>query len=68
MYLQEPIYKNRSQDLTAGAMMWLQEQDVALGVKMCLQDELLKSTFSGFCRNLDLFRFTVFRSPFTLYY
>ena len=39
MQLQEPIYDNRSQDVTAGAMMLLQEQDVAAGVKMWLQDE-----------------------------
>ena len=28
MQLQEPIYDNRSQDGTAEALMWLQEQDV----------------------------------------
>ena len=30
--LQEPIYDNRIQDVTTGAMMWLQEQDMAARV------------------------------------
>ena len=53
MKLQEQIHNNRSQYVTAGAMMWLQEQDLAAGVKMWLQDKLLKLSFSSFCRNLD---------------
>ena len=36
--LQEPIHDYRSQDVTAVAMMKLQEQDVAAGVKMWLHD------------------------------
>ena len=36
--LQEPIHDYWSQDVTAGAMMWLQEQDVASGVKMLLEE------------------------------
>ena len=38
MQLQEPIHEYRSQDLTVGAMMWLQEQDVAAELKMWLQE------------------------------
>ena len=34
MQLKEPIYDNRSQDMTAGGMMRLLEQDVAERVKM----------------------------------
>ena len=45
--------------------MWLQEQDVAAGVNMWLQDKLLKSSFSGFVAILDFFRFTIFLSHFT---
>ena len=55
MWLQEPIYDNKSRDSTVGAMMWLQEQDMAAGVKMWLQDKLLKSSFLAFCR---YFRFS----------
>ena len=40
--------------MTAGVMIWLQEQYVAAGVKMWLTDKLLKSSVSGFCR---IFRF-----------
>ena len=42
--------------MTAGAMMWLKEQDVAAGVKMRLQDKLLKRSFSGFCLDFRLFK------------
>ena len=41
----------RSQDVTAGAMMMLQEQDVAAGVKMWLQEKLFKISFLLFWRN-----------------
>ena len=58
----ETVYDNMSQDLTAGAMMRLQEQDVAAGVHMWLQDKLLASSFSSFCRNFRFFRFRVFLS------
>ena len=68
MQLQETIYDNRSHNVTAGAMMWLQEQDVAAGVMMWLQDKLLKSSFSGFYHNIIFFfDFTLFRSRFTWY-
>ena len=50
MWLQESIYDNSSQNVTAGAVMWLQEQDVAAGVKMSLQDTLLKRSFLKLCR------------------
>ena len=49
--------------MIAGAMMWLQEQDVAAGVKMWLQDKLVKSSFSGFCRNLRFFEIQGLSEP-----
>ena len=42
MKLQEQIYDNRSQDVTEAAMMWLQEQDMAAGVNMWPQENLVK--------------------------
>ena len=36
--------------------MWLQEQDMAAGVQMWLQDKLLKISFSGFCHNFRFFQ------------
>ena len=52
MQLQEPIYDNMSQDVTAEAMIWLQQLDVDAGVKMGLQDNLQNNRCLGFCRNL----------------
>ena len=40
--------------MTAGAMLWLKEKDVAAGVKMWLQEKLFKSSFLGICCGLDL--------------
>ena len=40
--------------MTVETILWLHEQDEAAGVKMWLQDKLVKSIFSGFCCN---FRF-----------
>ena len=60
MELQEPIYDNMSQDVTAGAVMWLQEQDVAVGVKMRLHDKLLKKNFGL----LSLFLVVQISQPF----
>ena len=36
--------------------MWLQEQNVAAGVKMWLQDKLLKSSFSVICCDFIFFQ------------
>ena len=52
--------------MTAGAMMWLKEQDVAAGVKMRLQDKLLKRSFSGFCLDFRLFKFQGVLEPLYL--
>ena len=49
MQLQEPIYDHRSQDATAEALMWLQEQCVAAGIKIWLNNKLLKSSWFRFC-------------------
>ena len=38
--------------MTAEAMLWLQELDVAAGVKMWLQYKLLKKSYSVICQNL----------------
>ena len=53
--LQEPIHDYWSQELTAGAMMWLQEQDVRSGVEMWLQEQTFKSSSSHFCRAFSFF-------------
>ena len=52
--------------MTAGAMMWLQEEDVAAGVKMWLHDKLLKSSFSGFCRDFRIFQIRGLSEPLHL--
>ena len=68
MQLQEPIYDNRSQDVTARAMMWVQEQDVAAGVNMWLQEKFLKVVSQAFVTILDSLRFTVFWGRFTCFF
>ena len=62
--VKKPIYDERSQDVTAGAMLWLQEQDVAAGLYMWLLDKLLNFSLS-FVVISYIFRFTVFWSRFT---
>ena len=42
--------------MTAEAMLWLQELDVAAAVKMWLQDKLLKSSFSVICHDSIFFQ------------
>ena len=41
--------------MTAGAMLWLKEKDVAAGVKMWRQEKLIKSSFSGICCDFRFF-------------
>ena len=54
--------------MIAGAMMWLQEQNVAAGLKMWLQEKLFKHSFSRFvATSVFFFRFTVFQSRFAWY-
>ena len=42
--------------MPAEAMLWLQELNVAAGVKVWLQDKLLKSSFSVIFRNFIFFQ------------
>ena len=42
MWLQKPIYDSRSQDVTAGAIIWLQEQRWAAETKIWLQENSLR--------------------------
>ena len=66
MQLQEPVHDQKSQDLTSGARMCLQEQNVV--VQMWLHEKLLKVVSSAFFKILGFFfRFMVFQSRFTLY-
>ena len=64
MQLQDQIHGYRSPDVTAGAMMWLQEQNVAAGLKMWLQEKLFKHSFSRFVATSVIFGLTVFWSRF----
>ena len=53
--------------MTVEAMLWLQELDVAARVNMWLQDKLLKSSFSGFCRDFRFFQIHGLSEPTTVY-
>ena len=46
--------------------MWLYEQVVASGVKIWLQEKLLKSSFSRFCSNFSLFQIHGLSEPLYL--
>ena len=64
--LQELIYDCWSQDVTAGAKMWMQEHNVAAELKMWLQDTRLKSSFLFFCPNFRFFQIHGLSEPLYL--